>query len=75
MFLKKFCGVHPLDDRIIFDNTFLSIRNGMVSHVGEGGWSYPYFHFLSITAMQPHFYMNIVLTGGNALFQGYAERV
>jgi len=25
--------------------------------------------------MQPHFYMNIVLTGGNALFDGYAKRL
>ncbi len=25
--------------------------------------------------MQPHFYKNIVLTGGNTLFPGYRDRV
>lgn len=25
--------------------------------------------------MQPHFYMNIVLTGGNALFEGFSKRL
>ena len=31
--------------------------------------------FSSFKEMQPHFFKNIVLTGGNSLFPGFRERV
>ncbi|XP_012519439.1 PREDICTED: actin-related protein 6 [Propithecus coquereli] len=36
---------------------------------------FPFFFFFSFTEMQPHFFKNIVLTGGNSLFPGFRDRV
>uniref|UniRef100_A0ABI7ZK63 Actin related protein 6 n=2 Tax=Felinae TaxID=338152 RepID=A0ABI7ZK63_FELCA len=75
LFGKEMYQVDFLDTNIIITEpyfNFTSIQESMNEILFE---EYQFQAVLRVNEMQPHFFKNIVLTGGNSLFPGFRDRV